>query len=157
VASHHQPLRQQLIRSVAEECGGPKAVRFDPDARAYEAFNLGRDAKDRTSLYEPLSATVLNDALAEATSRWSWDRGDRIGIRELGPKIDRLHVYAVRRKSAANYAYRDYGQHREFARWLDHICTIDLNVVAGINHAAVGSEVGIHEHRQRQRPEGARR
>jgi hypothetical protein len=142
---------------VAEECGGPQAVRFDPNARAYEAFNLGRGAKDSTILHEPLSATVLDDALAETTQRWSWDRGDRLGIREIGAKVDRLHVYAVRRKSAANYTYRDYAEHREFARWLDHICTIDLNIIAGIDVIGVGGERDMFEHRQRRRPEGARR
>lgn len=134
-----------------------QAVRFDPDARAYEAFSLGRDEKEWTSLYDPLAATSLKDALAEATSRWSWDRGDRLGIREIGPKLDRLHVYAVRRKSAANYTYRDHAQHREHARWLDHVCTIDLNVIAGIDLIGVGCERDIHARRQAQRPEGARR
>lgn len=151
------PLRQALTRSVAQECGGPRAVPFNVDARAYEAFRLGRDGKDRTTLQEPLQATTLKDALAETTSRWSWDRGDRLGVREIGSRIDRLHVYAARRSSAATRVYREYQQHSEYARSLDHICTIDLNIVAGIDVIGVGVEREIFDRRHRQRPEGARR
>lgn len=151
---HNQPLRQQLVRSVAEECGGPRAVPFNPDARAFEAFRLDEYG---TKLLDPLLATSLNDALAETTSRWSWDRGDRLGVREIGPKIDRLHVYAARRKSAPRYAYRDYQQHREFENWLDHICTVDLNIIAGIDVIGVGCERDIFEKQHRRRAEGARR
>lgn len=133
----------------------PRAVRFDPDARAYEAFRLGSDAKDRTSLQEPLTATALKEALAEATSRWSWDRGDRLGIREIAGRIDLLHIYAVRR--SAHGSRGDWASNLEYARRLDHICTIDLNIVAGVDVVGVGVERDIFERRQRQRPEGARR
>jgi hypothetical protein len=135
----------------------PGVERFDPDARAYEAFRLGRDATDRTSLQEPLRATSLKDALAETTSRWSWDRGDRLGIREIGERIDRLHVYAARRSGAPTRVYREYQQHNEYARSLEHICTIDLNIIAGIDVVGVGVERDIFERDQQQRPEGARR
>jgi hypothetical protein len=149
------PLRAALTRSVAEECGGPRVVVFNPNALAYEAFSLGRTNTDRTRLLEPLQATSLADALAEATSRWHWDRGDRLGIREIGGGNDRIMVYAVRRKCAGSSVYRNFQSVIEHARWLDHITTIDLNVVAGINRGALGSEVALHERRQRQRPDGA--
>lgn len=155
MASHHTPLRQALTRSVAEECGPVRA--YDPDARAYEAFRLGSDAKGWTSLQEPLKATTLKDALAETTGRWSWDRGDRLGVREIGPRIDHLHVYAARRSGAATRVYRDYQHHTEYARSLEHICTIDLNIINGIDVIGVGVERQIFERRQQQRPEGARR
>lgn len=149
-------LRQDLIRSVAAE-SGPRAVAFNAQARAYEAFNLGRDSKDSTMLCEPLKAESLSGALAEATGRWSWDRGDRIGIREIGGRVDQLHVYAVRRKSIGHRVWNGHVPATEYARWLDHICTIDLNIVGGIDVIGVGSERVMHESRQRQRPEGARR
>jgi hypothetical protein len=142
-------LRQDLIRSVAAESGGPRAVPFNVEARAYEAFSLGRDGKDYTSLYEPLAATTLKEALAETTSRWAWDRGDRLGIRELGGRVDRLHVYAVRRKGHGVRTWNGHIPATEYARWLDHICTIDLNIINGIDVVGVGSERVLHEHRQR--------
>lgn len=131
----------------------PRAVRFDPDARAFEAFSFSEHG---TRLREPLKATSLNEALAETTERWSWDRGDRLGIRELGGKVDRLHIYAARRKSAARYVYQDYRTTAEYGRWLDHICTVDLNIIAGIDVVGVGVERSIFEHDQAKRPEGAR-
>jgi hypothetical protein len=146
-------LKQALTRSVAEEMGGPRAVRFDPDARAYEAFACG----DQTNLLQPLKATTLKDALAETTSRWGWDRGSRIAVREIGHRIDRLHVYAVRRASQPRRVYRDYSYHNEPKLSLDHICTIDVNIVNGIDVIGVGVERDIFERRQAQRPEGARR
>lgn len=131
------------------------AAPYSPDAATYEAFSLATDAKDWTRLYDPLKAATLADALAETTSRWLWDRGQRLGIREIDAKGDRLHVYAVRRK--AHGVRPNILSSLEYARWLDHICTIDLDVIAGIARNAVGSEVMLHERRQKQRPEGARR
>jgi hypothetical protein len=98
------PLRQALVRSLAEGGAGPRAVAFNPDARSYEAFRLG----ERTEARGKLEASTLEHAQAEASERWHWDRGDRIGIREQGQEdspcwpfekraFDRLHVYAVQR------------------------------------------------------------
>lgn len=153
--SSDMPLKQALIRSCAEEGLRPRAVAFDPDARAYEAFSL---SKYGTRLLEPLGAASLKEALAETTSRWSWDRGDRLGIRELGGKIDRLHVYAVRRKSQGIQTWsRNHIPVTSHDRWLDHICTIDLNIIHGIDVVGVGVERQIFERSHAQRPEGARR
>jgi hypothetical protein len=153
MASHHQdmPLHQALVRSLAEDGAVPRAVAFNSDAFAYEAFNC---TGLRTMLLQPLKAASLTDALAETTSRWSWDRGDRLAVREIGPKRDRLYVYAVRRKAVG--VRPNFASVIEHARWLDHICTIDLNAIAGINVTGVGSEITIHEHDQKRRPEGAR-
>lgn len=150
----HPVMVDALSGIIPRELLEPRAIPFNPGARAFEAFRLGEHG---TRLLEPLQATSLNDALAETTSRWSWDRGHRLGIREIGPKVDRLHVYAARRKSAPRYVYRDYQQHREFGNWLELICTVDLNIIAGIDVIGVGSERDIFEQRHRQRPEGARR
>ena len=134
------------------------ATRFDPNAREYEAFMFGTDVRaigGCTTLLQPLAATTLNEALAETTSRWSLDRGQRLGIREIGQK-DLLHIYAVRRSSQGTRVVRDHIPSTEYKRSLEHICTIDLNVIAGIPVGAVGCEIELHEHRQRQRPDGAR-
>lgn len=130
-----------------------RATRFNPDALAFEAFSLS----ERTRLLDPLEARSLPEALAETTSRWAWDRGDRLGIREIGPGIDRLHVFACRRKSQGVRAWQGYVPVTEHARWLDHICTIDLNTIAGLPVGLVGGEIDLHNRRQRQRPAGARR
>lgn len=130
-----------------------RATRFDPDARAFEAFAV---SGDQTFLLDPLEAGTIADALAETTARWSWDRGQRLAVREIGNGRDVLHIYAVRRKSIGNRVWNGHVPMTEYKRWLDHICTVDLNVVAGIPRGLVGCEVEIHNRRQQQRPEGAR-
>jgi hypothetical protein len=130
-----------------------RAERFDPDALAFEAFAFNGN---RTRLLDPLEASDLFGALAETTSRWAWDRGDRLAIRELGEGIDRLHVYAVRRKSQGIKTVRGHVPVTDFARWLDPICSIDLNVVAGLPVGLIGGEHDLHLRRQHMRPEGAR-
>lgn len=155
-------LRQQLIRSLAEE-GGPQAVRFDPDARSYEAFSFGRS----TRLGESVEATTLDDALAEITARSHWDRGDRLGVREIGQGCDKLHIYAVRRTSTIESTRACYDNPYartalSYKRRLEHICTVDLRVVSGEHVDLIGNpsldEYRRKEHveRQAQRPEGAR-
>lgn len=138
------------------EITAPRAVAFNPDALAYEAFSLGREDKERTRLLDPLQAETLDDALAEATSRWSWDRGDRIGIREIGGATDRLLVYAVRRKAQGSQVWRGHVPTLEYRRWLELVATVDLIVLAGIGQGLVGCELELHERRQRERPVGAR-
>ncbi len=124
---------------------------YDANAKSYEAFNIGERT---TYLLDPLTATSLNDALGEATARWSWDRGDRLAIREIG-NGDRLHVYAIRRKSVGTRTWSNHIPATEHARWLDHICTINLETVAGIGRGLVGGEAVLHARRQCERPEGA--
>lgn len=131
-------LRQQLVRSVAEECGPVRAVRFDPDARSFAAYRL----HGFTALAGLLDAETLEAAKAEATERWSWDRGDRLGIRERGLEeaelfpfekqpFDRLHVFAVRRSEPLRWDFsRDLMRKVPVYRYsLDLICTIDLKVL----------------------------
>jgi hypothetical protein len=158
------PLKQALTRSVAEEMGGPRAVRFDPDARAYEAFVSGT-GHGGSKLLDPLKATTLDEALAEVTERWAFDRGDRFQIREIGSTdssfypfgkvgVDLLHVYAVRRTGRGIW-HPD--RPMTYNKSVDHICTIDLNVVIGAPVDLYGVERDQFERRQAQRPEGARR
>jgi hypothetical protein len=135
-----------------------RTARYSPDATAFEAFSLATYERTgpSTKLLDPLAATSLNDALAEATHRWAWDRGDRIGIREISQDRDWLHIYAARRKSQGVRVVRSHLPSTEYRRWLEHICTIDLNTVAGIPVGCIGSEFDLHMRRQHQRPEGAR-
>jgi hypothetical protein len=116
------------------------AVPFDPDARSYEAFSLGA----RTELKGALEATTLDHATAEATDRWSWDRGDRLGIREVGQEdapfwpfdkqtFDRLHVYAIQRSAPLRWVAVDHGARTVpvYRYSLKLLATIDLGVFRG--------------------------
>jgi hypothetical protein len=116
------------------------AIAYDPDARSYEAFSLGA----RTDLKGQLGATTLDHAAAEATERWHWDRGDRLGIRERGhedapfhpfekQRFDRLHVYAVRRSAPLRWELSSDGFHTKpvYRYSLKLLHTIDLGVFRG--------------------------
>lgn len=117
-----------------------RATHFDPDARTYEAYSLGA----RTDLKGNLSATTLDQAQAEATERWHWDRGDRLGIRETGQEdapfwpfdkqaFDRLHVFAVQRSAPLGWVPVNHGaQTKPTYRYsLKLLTTIDLGVFRG--------------------------
>lgn len=134
---HTPPLRQALTRSLAGDNEAVRAVRYDPDARAYEAYALGN-----TSLLGALEATTLEAACAEATERWHWDRGGRLGIRETGQEdaprwpfdkipLDRMHIYAVRR--SAPLAWKptpDLTRTKPVYRYkLELLCSVDLTKV----------------------------
>lgn len=121
-------------------------------ARSFEAFSLGR----QTRLLDPLSASTLAEAMVETVRRWTWDRGDRLAVRELDDGVDRLHVYAVRKKSVGQRVWDGHVSSIQHERWLDHVCTIDLNAIAGIAVGAIGSEIQLHDWAQGKRPEGAR-
>jgi len=142
------------------------AVRFDPNARAFEAFAFGGRG---TSLLDPVQATTLDAALAEVTERHSGlDRGSRIGFRELGEGIDKLHIYAVRRTgiiTATRPAY-DNPLRRvalDYKKRLEHICTVDLRTVAGLppefdcNPSLAAYQRREHDDREARRPAGARK
>jgi hypothetical protein len=130
----------------------PVAARYS--RFAFEAFRFSPGGG--TYLLDPLEAGTLPDALAETTARWAWDRGDRLAVREIGEGRDRLHVFAVRRKSRGTKAWQGYVPVTEHERWLEPVCVIDLGAVAGIGEGLVGAEVELHERRQRERPAGAR-
>lgn len=130
--------------SPARSCAGvierPGVVAYDPNARIYEAFSLGK----LTELKGQLTATNLEAAQAEATERWYWDRGDRLGIREQGQEdspfwpfdkqtFDRLHIYAVQRSAPLRWKpTADLMRTEPVYRYsLKHICTIDLGLFRG--------------------------
>ena len=117
----------------------PRAVRFDPDARQFAAYHLAG-----TRLLGNLNADTLDGACAEATDRWHWDRGDRLGIREQGQEdaplypfdkqpVDRLHIYAIRKSAPIRWELtRDNMRTKPVCKFsLDHICTVDLRQIRG--------------------------
>ena len=129
-------LEQQLTDSIEME---NRAVAYNPDARTYEAYSLG----ERTDLKGALAATNLDQATAEATERWHWDRGDRLGIREQGQEdapfwpfdkqaFDRLHIYAVQRSSPLRWDLDKYGRSTPVYRYsLKLLTTLDLGLFRG--------------------------
>ena len=123
----------------------PRAVAYDPDARTYEAYSLGAQTEGKgTQAKGALKATTLDQATAEATERWAWDRGDRLGIREIGQEdspfwpfdkqaFDRLHVYAIQRSAPLQWIF-DTESNRSVPLYrysLKLLTTIDLGMFRG--------------------------
>lgn len=128
----------------------PTAVRFNPDARQYLAYRLSD-----TRLLGTLAAETLDAACAEATERWPWDRGDRLGIREIGQEdskhwpfekqpVDRLHIYAVRRSAPIAWKPVNHGSRTEpvYRFKLDAICAVDLHSIQRAESLNKGRGVG---------------
>lgn len=133
-----EPLRQQFPLA---QTSAAQAVRFNPDARYFRAYALGD-----TRLLGTLDADTLEAATAEATERWYWDRGDRLGIREFGQEdapvwpfqkrpLDRMHIYAVRRSAPVGWRPVNHGSRTEpvYRFKLEHICTVDLKALSSNN------------------------
>lgn len=100
----------------------------------YEAFIFSERG---TGLLAPVNADSLTDAIAETLTRYSWENSARFGIRQIVDSSDWLHAFSILRKSRAG------GEHDLRP---DHLCSIDLNVIAGVGN----------DERQLARPRGAR-
>lgn len=116
------------------------ADRYKADARSYAALKLA----GATQPLGQLDAATLDAAMAEATERWHWDRGDRLGIRETGQEdaplwpfakqpLDRLHIYAVRRSAPIRWEpSADLMRTVPVYRFkLELICSIDMLALDG--------------------------
>lgn len=123
-------LRQQLTRSVAQECGAARAVPYSNTT--YHAFRVcqGYSGTKETPLggktydYGKLDARSLDDALTEALAQM-FDHREHIVIQEISPSGVKLHIYAVRKKSTARLVHKDHVTRRVHDLYADPICTLD--------------------------------
>lgn len=123
---HNQPampLRQALTRSVAGECGGPRAVPLHQSR--FRAFQV---ADGRTYAINETWHS-LSDALAGVPIVRLLDHKDSLVIREEGPRGVRIHVYRVRQKSRARYVHKDHITRAVRDLYLDPVCSFDGGVI----------------------------
>jgi hypothetical protein len=124
LASHHQPLRQQLIRSVSEECGGPRAVPFQQVD--FEAFQI---ADGRTYPVEGIIASTVADAVGQAVTLRAFSHKQHLLIRESGERSSKLHIFAIKKRSAPRYVHKDHVTRREHDLYAAPVCVIDEAVL----------------------------
>jgi hypothetical protein len=124
VTSHHQPLRQQLIRSVAEECGGPRAVPFS--TRCFYAYRV---TEKGTTLPLIVDCSTLDEAVNGAMVHCI--HKEHLLIREVDDGRTRNHLYAIKKHSAPTYVYRDHDYHRQDRLFAAPVCVIDGDLLAG--------------------------
>lgn len=56
---------------------------------------------------------------------------DHLLIREVGEGVNRFHLYAIKKRSAPTYVYRDYQHHRQDRLYAAPVCVIDGAIFAG--------------------------
>jgi hypothetical protein len=134
-------LRQQLIRSVAEECGGPQAVRFSPTK--FEAFRICEAPKPQPNVpprrttfpLGEIPAASLDEALNATLAKCLLLHKDHLAIRETDERGSRTHLFAIKRRAAPDYVSQGHvwkAVHRLYAA---PVCVIDgalaLAIVGG--------------------------
>lgn len=143
------PLRAKMFRvfKVTPGC----------DKRNGKDLPLGGRTYDRGDL----KAATLEEAIAEAVSDVFFDHKETLVIRETGfdrvqwanvveeRPVDRLHIFKIKKKSAARYTWKGNirGYERSNDLYPDPLCTIDAQAMFGLTGDSL-----FHE----ERPEGAR-
>lgn len=118
-------LRQQLIRSVAEECGGPTVVPFHRSTfRAFQVSESGITYAINETWYS-LANTLAGVPIVRLLSH-----KDSLIVREESDRGVRIHVYRVKQKSRARYVHRDHITRAVRDLYLDPVCSFDGGVIA---------------------------
>lgn len=125
------PLRQALVRSCAEEGIGPRAVPLTHVS--FDAFKVPEagGASPRTYALGSIDAPALDDALNGALAKFALFHKDTLLIRETSERGVRVHVYSIKRKSAARYVHRNHVTRAVHDLYASPVCTMDLDVIGG--------------------------
>lgn len=124
------------LATLAEARAVPLAARQFVALQVTPGLNDGSETPFgfRTSEAITLTAATLDDALAEVLTSRSVLHKDHVLIRETGhhrsrlyagERLDRLHIYTIKRASTPRYTYRDHIPVREHDLYAVHVCTVD--------------------------------
>jgi hypothetical protein len=119
---YSEPLRQQFIRSLAEEGCGPRVVPF-----ALTTFRAFQVCDGRTYPIDKVW-TSLEEALAEAPAERLLAHKDSLVVREEGERGVRIHVYRVKQKARPRYVHQNHVTRAVRDLYLDPVCTFDGGV-----------------------------
>lgn len=101
-----------------------QAVRFSPACfypyRVTEAGNTFPLIVDCSTLDEAVNGAQLHCF-----------HKDHLLVREAGEGVDRFHLYAIKKRSAPTYVYRDHQYHRQDRLYAAPVCVIDGALFAG--------------------------
>lgn len=124
---HNAPdLRQQLIRSVAEECGSVRILHRS----TFRAFRVTEGAIMGGTHAINETWHSLADAVAGVPICGGLNHKDSLVIREESERGIRIHVYRVKQKSKARYVHRDHITRAVRDLYLEHQCSFDGGVIA---------------------------
>jgi hypothetical protein len=114
MASHNQP-------AVVDE---PRAVRFSP-----LCFYAYRVTEKGTTLPLIVDCSTLDEALNGAMVHCF--HKEHLLIREVADARTRNHLYAIKKRSAPTYIYRDHEYHRQDRLYAAPVCVIEGDMLAG--------------------------
>lgn len=112
---HHQP-------AVIDE---PRAVRYS--AVSFEAFQIAENG--RTYPVDGITASTVADAVSQAVTLRGFSHKQHLLIRESGERGSKLHIFAIKKKSAPRYVHKDHVTRREHDLYAAPVCVIDEAVL----------------------------
>lgn len=77
-----------------------------------------------------IPATSLDEALNATLGKCLILHKEHLAIRETDERGARIHLYAIRRRSAPTYRFENHQQVREHRLYAAHVCTVDGGVFA---------------------------
>jgi hypothetical protein len=92
----------------------------------YEAFQV---SDNRTYALGHISGATIDEALNGVLAGFALFHKQHLVIRETDESGSRLHVYAIKRRSAPNYVYRDHAYHRQDVLYAAPVCAIDNDIL----------------------------
>jgi hypothetical protein len=107
-----------IFQGIVEAHGAPRAVPFNA-----VRFYPYRVTENGRTLPLIVDCATLEEAV-EGGKVHCFHK-DHLLVREVRDGSDRLHLYAIKKKSAPTYVYRDYGYHRQDRLYAAPVCVID--------------------------------
>lgn len=107
----------------------PRAQRFA--TTTFTAFKLVDDLKGRCyPIQFEASPAMLEEAVNAGLLRCH--HKDKLVVRETNELTGetRLHIYAVKKKSAPTRVYRDYAYHNVHSLYVEPVCVVPAEVLA---------------------------
>lgn len=114
MASHHAPVLAEA----------PQAVRFSP--RCFYAFRVAENGRTYPLIVD---CNTLDEAVMGAMVHCI--HKEHLLIREVEDGRARNHLFAIRKRSAPTYVYRDHDYHRQDRLYAAPVCVIEGDLLAG--------------------------
>ena len=104
----------------------PRAMPFNTDARCFYPYRVVENGRTYPLIVDCAS-------LEEAVERGKVEcfHKEHLLIREVGAGKERLHLYAIKKRSAPTYVYRDHDYRRQDRLYAAPVCVIDGAMLAG--------------------------
>ena len=113
----------------------PRALRYAHTSfRAFKVSQGSHRGKEtplggRTYDLGVIAADTLDEALNEALARGGVAHKEHLVIQESGERGIRLHLFAIRKKSAPRWVMKDHVQRAVYDLYASPMCTVDGGIL----------------------------